>query len=104
RHPGGSSIILKYARCDATAAYEPIHPADALKKHSHPSCHLGYVDHNSSIQREGTVKDTRRVVGRGSVEEVTAVGEDVEFERFGECSKTSSSSQNPLLLLIWCRQ
>ncbi|KAG6876629.1 hypothetical protein C0992_012205 [Termitomyces sp. T32_za158] len=29
-HPGGSKIILKYAGKDATEAYEPIHPPDAI--------------------------------------------------------------------------
>ncbi|KAF7303314.1 hypothetical protein MKEN_01295500 [Mycena kentingensis (nom. inval.)] len=40
-HPGGASIILKYAGRDATLAYEPIHPPDALKKHLPASKHLG---------------------------------------------------------------
>jgi len=31
-HPGGKQIILKYAGRDATAAYKPIHPDDALEK------------------------------------------------------------------------
>lgn len=31
-HPGGIQIILKYAGRDATAAYKPIHPSDALEK------------------------------------------------------------------------
>ncbi|KAJ6621231.1 FMN-dependent dehydrogenase-domain-containing protein [Mycena sp. CBHHK59/15] len=31
-HPGGAKIILKYAGRDATSAYEPIHPPDALEK------------------------------------------------------------------------
>ncbi|KAF8216084.1 FMN-dependent dehydrogenase-domain-containing protein [Mycena galopus ATCC 62051] len=40
-HPGGSKIILKYAGRDATSAYEPIHPPDALEKHLPSSKHLG---------------------------------------------------------------
>ncbi|KAJ8076695.1 hypothetical protein PM082_001118 [Marasmius tenuissimus] len=43
-HPGGSSIILKYAGRDATRAYEPIHPKDALEKHLPKSKHVGAVD------------------------------------------------------------
>ncbi|KAK7058845.1 hypothetical protein VNI00_001469 [Paramarasmius palmivorus] len=43
-HPGGSTIILKYAGRDATLAYEPIHPKDALEKNLPPSKHLGPVD------------------------------------------------------------
>ncbi|KAJ6604787.1 FMN-dependent dehydrogenase-domain-containing protein [Mycena vulgaris] len=40
-HPGGAKIILKYAGRDATSAYEPIHPPDALEKNLPPSKHLG---------------------------------------------------------------
>ncbi|KAF7339355.1 hypothetical protein MSAN_02149400 [Mycena sanguinolenta] len=40
-HPGGSRIILKYAGRDATTAYEPIHPPDALEKNLPSSKHLG---------------------------------------------------------------
>ncbi|KAJ8084159.1 hypothetical protein PM082_002926 [Marasmius tenuissimus] len=47
-HPGGSNIILKYAGRDATLAYEPIHPKDALEKHLPPSKHLGSVDSASA--------------------------------------------------------
>lgn len=43
-HPGGSSIILKYAGRDATAAYEPIHPSDALDKNLSKDKHLGELD------------------------------------------------------------
>ncbi|CCM00903.1 uncharacterized protein FIBRA_02949 [Fibroporia radiculosa] len=43
-HPGGDKIILKYAGRDATAAYEPIHPKDALDKHLPPEKHLGPLD------------------------------------------------------------
>ncbi|OSX67687.1 hypothetical protein POSPLADRAFT_1051817 [Postia placenta MAD-698-R-SB12] len=43
-HPGGAKIILKYAGRDATAAYEPIHPKDALEKNLSPEKHLGSID------------------------------------------------------------
>ncbi|THH05905.1 hypothetical protein EW145_g4457 [Phellinidium pouzarii] len=43
-HPGGANIILKYAGKDATAAYEPIHPPDALEKNLPPEKHLGAID------------------------------------------------------------
>ena len=42
-HPGGAAIILKYAGKDATLAYEPIHPPDALEKHLPQSKHLGPI-------------------------------------------------------------
>ncbi|KAG6911859.1 hypothetical protein DXG01_000106 [Tephrocybe rancida] len=47
-HPGGSSIILKYAGRDATRAYEPIHPPDALDKNLPASKHLGPLDSNAA--------------------------------------------------------
>ncbi|KAF5374785.1 hypothetical protein D9758_000147 [Tetrapyrgos nigripes] len=47
-HPGGANIILKYAGRDATLAYEPIHPKNALEKNLPPSKHLGQLDSGSS--------------------------------------------------------
>ncbi|KAJ4497502.1 FMN-dependent dehydrogenase-domain-containing protein [Lentinula lateritia] len=40
-HPGGPSIILKYAGGDATSAYDPIHPPDTIQKNLSPSQCLG---------------------------------------------------------------
>ncbi|KIK54136.1 hypothetical protein GYMLUDRAFT_48947 [Collybiopsis luxurians FD-317 M1] len=40
-HPGGPGILLKYAGRDATAAYEPIHPPDAIQQNLTPSQCLG---------------------------------------------------------------
>ncbi|KAK7694509.1 hypothetical protein QCA50_001695 [Cerrena zonata] len=47
-HPGGAKIILKYAGRDATSAYEPIHPPDALDKNLAPEKHLGDLDSSSA--------------------------------------------------------
>ncbi|THU91749.1 hypothetical protein K435DRAFT_968000 [Dendrothele bispora CBS 962.96] len=58
-HPGGSSIILKYAGRDATLAYEPIHPKDALEKNLPPSKHLGPVD-SASASALKAEKDNRK--------------------------------------------
>ncbi|KAJ3788978.1 FMN-dependent dehydrogenase-domain-containing protein [Lentinula aff. detonsa] len=61
-HPGGSSIILKYAGRDATGAYEPIHPSDALEKNLSPSQHLGPVDNDAvdSLEKaEASKKKTK---------------------------------------------
>ncbi|KAG7099346.1 hypothetical protein E1B28_001202 [Marasmius oreades] len=66
-HPGGSAIILKYAGRDATLAYEPIHPKNALDKHLSPSKHLGPVDVDSAKvlteakQQRKRTKDELRV-------------------------------------------
>lgn len=43
-HPGGRQIILKYAGRDATAAYMPVHPSDALEKHLPKDKFLGAVN------------------------------------------------------------
>ncbi|TCD66743.1 Cytochrome b2, mitochondrial precursor [Steccherinum ochraceum] len=43
-HPGGSKIILKYAGKDATEAYEPIHPPDAITTNLPTEKHLGVID------------------------------------------------------------
>lgn len=48
-HPGGAQIILKYAGRDATRAYEPIHPPDALDKNLPPSRHLGPLHSEAAL-------------------------------------------------------
>ncbi|KAH9486795.1 Cytochrome b2, mitochondrial [Psilocybe cubensis] len=66
-HPGGAAIILKYGGRDATSAYEPIHPPDALDKNLPASKHLGYLNGESIniLQQEKLkakkTKDERRV-------------------------------------------
>ncbi|KAF8078484.1 FMN-dependent dehydrogenase-domain-containing protein [Lyophyllum atratum] len=68
-HPGGSSIILKYAGRDATRAYDPIHPPDALDKNLPASRHLGPLDSGASHllrqaqQNRKKTKDELRVEG-----------------------------------------
>ncbi|KAI5818448.1 FMN-dependent dehydrogenase-domain-containing protein [Pyronema omphalodes] len=43
-HPGGSNVILRYAGRDATAEYDPIHPAGILEETLSPSQILGPLD------------------------------------------------------------
>ncbi|ESK97372.1 mitochondrial cytochrome [Moniliophthora roreri MCA 2997] len=49
-HPGGSKIILKYAGADATEAYEPIHPPNAITDNLPVEKHIGAVD-PSTVKR-----------------------------------------------------
>lgn len=42
-------MILKYAGKDATEAYEPIHPPDALEKNLPLGKHLGPIDSQSAL-------------------------------------------------------
>jgi len=51
-HPGGKQIILKYAGHDATAAYKPIHPDDALEKNLPKEKCLGSVNVTARQQLE----------------------------------------------------
>ncbi|OAX44750.1 hypothetical protein K503DRAFT_764653 [Rhizopogon vinicolor AM-OR11-026] len=53
-HPGGANVILRYAGQDATAAYVPIHPSDALEKTLAPEKYLGSLNSESIIRlKEG---------------------------------------------------
>ncbi|KAG6819235.1 hypothetical protein H0H93_013927 [Arthromyces matolae] len=67
-HPGGPSIILKYAGKDATSAYEPIHPPDALEKNLPPSKHMGSLNPDAARtviqeqQNKPKTKDELRVL------------------------------------------
>ncbi|KAJ7110075.1 FMN-dependent dehydrogenase-domain-containing protein [Mycena epipterygia] len=58
-HPGGAKIILKYAGRDATSAYEPIHPPDALEKNLPSSKHLGPLS-ASAAQSVANDQQTRK--------------------------------------------
>ncbi|KXN87469.1 Cytochrome b2, mitochondrial [Leucoagaricus sp. SymC.cos] len=61
-HPGGSKIILKYAGVDATEAYEPIHPPDAITTNLPIEKHIGTVDPNTIVKavKQATEEDRRR--------------------------------------------
>ncbi|GJE85999.1 FMN-dependent alpha-hydroxy acid dehydrogenase family protein [Phanerochaete sordida] len=65
-HPGGAKIILKYAGKDATDAFEPIHPPDALDKNLPPEKHLGDLESsaaqdldNARLNRKKTADEVR---------------------------------------------
>jgi L-lactate dehydrogenase (cytochrome) len=58
-HPGGAKIILKYAGRDATSAYEPIHPPDALEKNLPQSKHLGPISEDAA-QSVARAQETRK--------------------------------------------
>ncbi|GJE91365.1 glyoxylate dehydrogenase [Phanerochaete sordida] len=61
-HPGGSRIILKYAGQDATEAYEPIHPPDAITTNLPVEKHLGAIDASTVAKavKEVTAEETAR--------------------------------------------
>jgi L-lactate dehydrogenase (cytochrome) len=74
-HPGGSKIILKYAGKDATEAYEPIHPPDAITTNLPTDKHLGEIDPSTitKVVKEVTEEDRRReavMAARPSLEEI----------------------------------
>ena len=58
---------MKYAGKDATSAYEPIHPPDALDKNIPPEKHLGSLDNaaanavKEAAQNRRKTKDELRV-------------------------------------------
>ncbi|KAJ3753581.1 FMN-dependent dehydrogenase-domain-containing protein [Lentinula raphanica] len=60
-HPGGSKIILKYAGRDATEAYEPIHPPNAIIDHLSIEKHLGDVDPSTVTKVAVPYSDSRRI-------------------------------------------
>ncbi|KAI0741103.1 glyoxylate dehydrogenase [Earliella scabrosa] len=61
-HPGGAKIILKYAGKDATEAYEPIHPPDAITTNLPVEKHLGVIDASTvaKVIKEVTAEEKRR--------------------------------------------
>ncbi|KAK7464383.1 hypothetical protein VKT23_006550 [Stygiomarasmius scandens] len=63
-HPGGSKIILKYAGKDATEAYEPIHPPNAIIDNLPLEKHIGSVDPSTvvKVEKQLTEEEKRRQV------------------------------------------
>ncbi|KAH9912516.1 glyoxylate dehydrogenase [Fomitopsis serialis] len=61
-HPGGQAIILKYAGKDATEAYEPIHPPDAITTNLSVDKHLGAIDASTvaKVVKEITDEEKQR--------------------------------------------
>ncbi|KAJ3817475.1 FMN-dependent dehydrogenase-domain-containing protein [Lentinula raphanica] len=59
-HPGGSKIILKYAGRDATEAYEPNHPPNAIIDHLSIEKHLGDVDPSTVTKVVKVVSEAER--------------------------------------------
>ncbi|KAL6302198.1 FMN-dependent dehydrogenase-domain-containing protein [Sparassis latifolia] len=72
-HPGGSKIILKYAGRDATAAYEPIHPPDALEKNLPKDKHLGVLDTAGAQELKEERESRRKTKDELRMEEAEAV-------------------------------
>ncbi|KAF7312632.1 Glyoxylate dehydrogenase [Mycena indigotica] len=62
-HPGGSKIILKYAGKDATEAYDPIHPPDAITTNLPVEKHLGAIDASTvaKVVKEVTAEEKTRL-------------------------------------------
>ncbi|KIK22694.1 hypothetical protein PISMIDRAFT_679885 [Pisolithus microcarpus 441] len=74
-HPGGSRIILKYAGKDATEAYDPIHPPDAITTHLPKHKHLGPVDPKTVVKVEKVLSEEEKkrqelVAARPSIDEI----------------------------------
>jgi L-lactate dehydrogenase (cytochrome) len=96
-HPGGEQIILKYAGRDATAAYKPIHPEDALEKSLPKEQHLGFVDANAIREIQQSDTDRKQTKDELRMERARAnklpLGriltlQDMEV-RFGNCRFTT---------------
>ncbi|KAK2813293.1 hypothetical protein FQN50_000607 [Emmonsiellopsis sp. PD_5] len=60
-HPGGANIILRLAGNDATAEYDPVHPAGTLEDNLKPDALLGTIDPNTiSISKAASQADSQR--------------------------------------------
>ncbi|EKM60941.1 uncharacterized protein PHACADRAFT_204088 [Phanerochaete carnosa HHB-10118-sp] len=58
--PGGAKIILQYAGKDATEAYEPIHPRDALDKNLPPEKHLGELEASAAQDLDNARRNKKK--------------------------------------------
>ncbi|KAI0735321.1 FMN-dependent dehydrogenase-domain-containing protein [Earliella scabrosa] len=71
-HPGGAKIILKYGGKDATSAYEPIHPPDALDKNLPAEKHLGALDSAAASAVKQAAQNRRKTQDELRVEAAQA--------------------------------
>lgn len=62
-------MILEFGGCDATAAYVPIHPADALDRNIAPEKHLGHLDRDSILELDQLNKNRPKTRDELRVEE-----------------------------------
>ncbi|KKK26990.1 hypothetical protein ARAM_002621 [Aspergillus rambellii] len=89
-HPGGSTIILKYAGRDATKAYSEVHTPGLIKSNLAPGKCLGKLDEstvNGEWRREPTSQSSA-AVGRNEKPPLDTLINAHDFERVA--SKTSS--------------
>ncbi|KAF8559210.1 hypothetical protein OG21DRAFT_1594664 [Imleria badia] len=68
-HPGGPHVIMEFGGRDATAAYVPIHPSDALDKNIAPEKHLGDLDQTSILELRQAKKNQTKTRDELRVEE-----------------------------------
>lgn len=68
-HPGGPHVILEFGGRDATTAYVPIHPSDALDKNIAPEKHLGDLDQASILELSQAKKNQTKTRDELRVEE-----------------------------------
>ncbi|KAF8898601.1 FMN-dependent dehydrogenase-domain-containing protein [Infundibulicybe gibba] len=71
-HPGGAQIILKYAGRDATPAYEPIHPPDALDRNLPLSKHLGPLSSDAALVTAHNIHSRQKTKDELRVEQAHA--------------------------------
>ncbi|KAH0838416.1 FMN-dependent dehydrogenase-domain-containing protein [Lanmaoa asiatica] len=72
-HPGGPQVILGFGGRDATAAYIPIHPSDALDKNIAPEKHLGDLDRASILELRQAKKNQTKTRDELRVEEALKI-------------------------------
>ncbi|KAL0951018.1 hypothetical protein HGRIS_007759 [Hohenbuehelia grisea] len=71
-HPGGARIILRYAGQDATTAYEPIHPPDALQKNLPSEKHLGPLREDAAATLSLELQNRKKASDEVRVEKALA--------------------------------
>ncbi|KAL9137555.1 MAG: hypothetical protein Q9175_001241 [Cornicularia normoerica] len=65
-HPGGSSIILRFAGSDATAAYDEIHAPGIIEEALRPECYKGLLDQAEVVILPPEQKEDVKPIGKTS--------------------------------------
>ncbi|KAI8393625.1 FMN-dependent dehydrogenase-domain-containing protein [Radiomyces spectabilis] len=81
-HPGGQSIILKYAGRDATNAFDPVHPPDIISRYLTADVCMGEIDVSTleNEQREETEEEKRIKLARENMPKIEEMYNSFDFE------------------------
>ena len=94
---------MKYAGKDATSAYEPIHPPDALEKNLPAEKHLGDLDNDSIVELQIARGSRQKTADEERIERAQATKPSIS-KILNLYEMEVSTSRTHVTLLLTCAQ